>query len=274
MLRRATPRRAMKSSMHKPQQGICCSGCPHRAAYIVCKEALGRRRGRVICGDAGCAAVGEVRPAATACPGGMARLLPRYNQPVPTGTADQPGSDICVRFAPDALVAKAPSELSARVLAQAGACAVLAVNASGKPFLAHDAIEDLAGTLEQLGYEDVTVLDPFDTLRCADVLADIIAAAGAHAIVFSSPCAQLLRGNVPEPAEVDRYTCVGCQRCVQITACPALSFRPPAAFIDPEACTGCDLCGDYCRTHVILSPRGHMTQDEIRRQRFEAALGR
>ena len=64
--------------MHKPQTGIACPGCPHRAAFVVVKDAVGRGRGRVFCGDAGCAAVGPLHPAATTCPGGEAALLPRY----------------------------------------------------------------------------------------------------------------------------------------------------------------------------------------------------
>ncbi len=35
-------------------RGVSCPGCPHRAAYIACKEAMGRGRWRVISGEAGC----------------------------------------------------------------------------------------------------------------------------------------------------------------------------------------------------------------------------
>lgn len=261
--------------MRSPQKGICCAGCPHRAAYIVCKEAMGRKRSHVICGDAGCPAVGLVHPAATTCPGGMERLMPRYNVPVPAGTPEDPGSEVCIRFVLDTVVAKADQAdtYAASRVAGEGAVAVLAVLASSRAFLTHGALEGLADTLTGLGYADITVIDPFDTLRCADVLASIMAAPGTHALVFASPCAQLLRKHVPEPAEVDPYSCVGCQRCGQIVGCPALSFHPPAYHIDSEACTGCDLCLDFCRTHVILSPRGHMTPEQIRRERYAAALG-
>lgn len=283
--------------MIAPQKGISCAGCPHRAAYVVCKDVLGRKRGRVICGDAGCRAVGPMHPAATACPGGQEMLLPRYNHPVPAGTPEEPGSDVCVHFALDEDVAKsarnvaaevddavgaagdagatsasAGSPYAASVLAGEGACAVLAVLASSRGFLAHEEVEELGRTLLRLGYADVTVLNPFDTLRCGEVLKAMIEEAGVHAVVFASPCAQLTREQPLEHDEVDQYTCVGCQRCIQIVGCPALTFRPPTAFIDPNVCSGCDLCGDYCRTHVILSPRGHLSPEQRAAERLAAAL--
>ena len=73
-----------------------------------------------------------------------------------------------------------------------------------------------------------------------------------------------------EEALLDRYACVGCHRCKQITGCPALVFAPPAYQIDADACTGCDLCTAYCRTHVIYSPRTRMTPEERAAERLAA----
>lgn len=70
---------------HPIRRGVACPGCPHRAAYVACREALGRGRARVICGDAGCAAVGSMHPAACTCVGGEEALLDRYKVPVPQG---------------------------------------------------------------------------------------------------------------------------------------------------------------------------------------------
>ena len=75
--------------MRNAEPGISCPGCPHRAAYVVVKDAVGRGRGRVFCGNAGCRVVGVMHPAATTCPGGEQALLPRYRQAVPDGTAVQ-----------------------------------------------------------------------------------------------------------------------------------------------------------------------------------------
>ena len=92
--------------MHKVKHGVSCAGCPHRAAYIACKEALGRGKNKVICGNAGCSATGYMHPAATTCTGGEEALLPRYKQEVPNGgTVDQPAVVACIHFALDTEVA-------------------------------------------------------------------------------------------------------------------------------------------------------------------------
>lgn len=258
--------------MIDPQKGICCAGCPHRAAYVVVKDAVGRGRGHIICGEAGCPSVGHVHPAATACPGGQDHLLPRYNHQVPEGTPEDPGSAVCTHFALDAEVATdGGSTYGASVLAGEGSCAILCVMASSKRFLEDDAIMELGRHLQDLGYESIARADPLDTAGTGQMLSELVDEGSVHAVVFSSPCAQLQRKNPLPSAEVDPYMCVGCQRCVQIVGCPALSFRPPSAFIDPNVCAGCDLCADYCRTHVIGSERNDLSPAQRSTLRFTAA---
>lgn len=258
--------------MEKPQRGVICAGCPHRAAYVVVREAMGRGRGRVVCGDAGCRAVGPVHPAASTRPGGQEALLPRYNQEVPAGSMGKPGSERCAHFALDVdLMAEQGNRLSEERLSAEGASAVLCVMASGARFHASPGVDGLVERLRALGYGDVAAIDPFDTQGAAEAMRALLESGGAHALVFASPCAQLMRRCLPAPAAVDRLTCVGCMRCVQITGCPALSFAPPAAAIDPDRCCGCDLCADYCRTRAISSPRTGQALEMCRRARFAAA---
>ena len=254
------------------EKGIACPGCPHRAAYVVCKEALGRGAGRVICGDAGCAAVGPMHPAATACPGGEGALLPRYRQEVPQdGTFETPAVKRCIHFVTD--TAFAAEDVAERFvgLAAEGRSTVLAVLASSRAFLAREAIESLGKQALALGAEDAVVVDPLDTLRAEDVVANMLEQPGLHAVIFASPCAWLIHSDmVLQPAEIDRYACVGCHRCKQITGCPALLFTPPFYQIDTDACAGCDLCAGYCRTRVIYTPRDRMTPEERGAQRYAA----
>lgn len=259
------------------ERGIACPGCPHRTAYVACKEALGRGAGRVICGNAGCAAVGAMHPAATACPGGEEALLPRYRQAVPTGgTAEAPASERCIHFALDTEAAAEDAEARFADLATEGRSTVLAVLASSRAFLTREAIERLGDQALALGAEEAVVVDPFDTLRSEQVLDDMLERPGVHAVVFASPCARLLKHGgeagtqALEPVEIDRYACVGCHRCKQITGCPALSFTPPFYQIDAQACAGCDLCTSFCRTHVIYSPRDRYTPEERSRMRYAA----
>lgn len=258
--------------MRNAEPGISCPGCPHRAAYVVVKDAVGRGRGRVFCGNAGCRVVGAMHPAATTCPGGEQALLPRYRQAVPDGTA--PAAKVCAHFIPaeELLAADAPDAFSQ--LSQEGETVLFCVLASTARFLDSAEVEHLMGCAERLGVRSATVLDPFDTLASTEFIRGLLEAPGVHVLVFASPCTQLLRSNSPEPVEIDRLGCQGCHRCKQLTGCPALVFAPPAYTVDAEACAGCDLCADYCHAHVIMTPRARMTPAERRGERIRIAQER
>ena len=260
------------STENQTLHGVSCPGCPHRAAYVACKETLGRGRGRVICGNAGCANVGPMHPAATACPGGEA-LLDRYKVAVPMGgTSEEPACEAVIHFIPDVDLAAENAAEMLHALPAEGHVTVLAVLASSAEFLTVDALEALAARALELGCDDAAIVDPFDSQKSSDVLHGALARPGVHAVVFASPCAQLQRGEFQaEPVEIDQYTCTSCHRCQQITGCPAIAFTPPIFRIDRDACAGCDLCVEYCRTNVIYSPRSRMTPEQRSRARYAAA---
>lgn len=260
--------------MRKVERGVSCAGCPHRAAYIACKEALGRGKNKVICGNAGCTAAGYMHPAATTCTGGENALLGRYKQEVPCdGTLKEPAVEVCIHFALDTEVAAEDAPQRFATLATEGATTVLAVMVSSSAFLQPEAIEGLCERIvEDLRIDDVVAVDALDTLACTDILRDMLARPGVHAVAFCSPCAQLQGNHAPEPVDIDRIACVGCHRCKQITGCPALVFAPPAYVVDADACAGCDLCTSFCRTHVIYSPRVRMAPQERAEVRYRAAL--
>ncbi len=258
-----------------PERGIACPGCPHRAAYISVKNAMGRGRGRVYCGDAGCAVAGPLPPAALTCPGGDEALLPRYRQPVPDATSP---ATTCAHFVTDRVLIERGTKGADTAnhefdhLPREGATVLLCILASSRASLAAETRADLAQRARELGADDVVMVDPFDTLAAEQVVVSALAAPGAHGIIFASPCVQLQRGADAEAVEVDRFACSGCHRCAQITGCPALRFTPPVYTVDQDACAGCDLCSDYCRTNVIYTPRQRLTPSE-RHARRVAACG-
>ena len=88
---------------------------------------------------------------------------------------------------------------------------------------------------------------------------------------YSPPPAPSCSAASSEPVEIDQYACTSCHRCQQITGCPAIAFTPPIFHIDRDACAGCDLCVEYCRTNVIYSPRSRMTPEQRSRARYAAA---
>ncbi|MDY2777376.1 MAG: hypothetical protein SOU51_03255 [Collinsella sp.] len=260
--------------MHDPRPGILCAGCPHRAALVAIKEASRGRRGKILCGDAGCPHVGAVHPAAATCPGGDAALPARYRKDIPVdGTTSQPAAPYCIHVILDQEVASADAPGSLGSLAAEGESVILAVMASSAGHLERGDVERLGQTVLEIGAGDVAILDPFDIARCTDVLSGQLDEPGVHGAIFASPCARLLLdGEATEPVEVDPHMCVGCQRCHQITGCPALSFTPPRYTVDASMCTGCDLCTGFCRTQIIYSPRNRLSLDERRTLRLAAAL--
>ena len=256
--------------MQTVQPGVSCAGCPHRAAYVAVKEAFGRARGTLYCGNIGCKAAGPMHPAAATCPGGEEELPGRYKTHAPT--LEEKSYDICLHFATDVDLMSASNVPTADELAHEGALALLIILASERASMAKERLDEIAARCLNLGAAEVIGLDPFDTLACAEALDDLKHAKGVHAIVFTAPCAQLMADRAPAPVEIDRYACVGCHRCAQITGCPALSFAPPAYRVDPDTCRGCDLCAAYCRTHVIYSPRARMSAEERADERRAAIL--
>ena len=85
---------------------------------------------------------------------------------------------------------------------------------------------------------------------------------GPSAIIFRSPCVQLIK---PAPAlHVDVEKCTGCKACITSIGCPGVGFDPAAAgpkskdrgqaFIDPSQCNGCTLCAQLCKFDAILPP--------------------
>ena len=257
--------------MRKPQTGVACAGCPHRAAFVVVKDAVGRGRGRVFCGDAGCSAVGPLHPAATTCPGGEAALMPRYRQAVPAGDEEAPAT-VCAHFVPDRALLDPACAAELDHLAREGATVLLCVLASRRDSSAPRAKPPWSRALGSL----VAPTWPCSTRSirspASGAVFSALEAPGVHGLVFASPCAQLMVGAF-EHAEVNAFACMGCQRCNQITACPALAFVPPTCQIDPDVCAGCDLCADFCRTHTILSPRERLSPAEKHAMRVARVLG-
>lgn len=176
------------STENQTLHGVSCPGCPHRAAYVACKETLGRGRGRVICGNAGCANVGPMHPAATACPGGEEALLDRYKVAVPMGgTSEEPACEAVIHFIPDVDLAAENAAEMLHALPAEGHVTVLAVLASSAEFLTVDALEALAARALELGCDDAAIVDPFDSQKSSDVLHGALARPGVHAVVFASP---------------------------------------------------------------------------------------
>lgn len=52
-------------------------------------------------------------------------------------------------------------------------------------------------------------------------------------------------------AQVDSELCVSCGRCLKVGQCYAILMVNKKAVINPEDCTGCSTCMDFCPTDAI-----------------------
>lgn len=97
-----------------------------------------------------------------------------------------------------------------------------------------------------LGFNRVTVVDPYDLAEVERVVKEELAAEEPSIIISRRPCV-MIKGTVHKPPiKVDTDKCVGCKMCMKI-GCPAISVRDKKAVIDTTLCIGCEVCTQMCK---------------------------
>jgi indolepyruvate ferredoxin oxidoreductase, alpha subunit len=135
--------------------------------------------------------------------------------------------------------------------------------------LQHEAAEviELEPLVRALGIHHVATVDAYDVDGLETAYKELMAFDGPAVLVARRECALL-----PEirkrwvPLEVVEGACTGCGICFRI-GCPAIlkseemdaKSGKPLALIDPDACTGCEVCAQLCPHDAIL------TRDQVRR---------
>jgi len=113
---------------------------------------------------------------------------------------------------------------------------------------------DLESVVRGLGPDRLSVVDPYDLgATTAAIRASLEAKAGVGVVIARRECAiQAARRNVRHgTTTVDPDKCILCKRCIQATACPALSLGERSIEIDPTLCNGCGLCVSFCPTSAL-----------------------
>lgn len=112
----------------------------------------------------------------------------------------------------------------------------------------------IEAVLRALGVECVLHADPLNLDESIKVASQAIDFEGPSAIIFESPCIQLVRPSAP--VTINEQSCTGCKKCITSIGCPAIGFNVDAqgpksgergqAFIDTTLCNGCELCTQVC----------------------------
>lgn len=250
---------------------VLCAGCPHRGSFYAVKRALGKTPA-VLCGDIGCYTLGNAKPLDAVdtclCMGAGITMAQGFSIVEPdkkqiafvgdstffasglTGIANAVynGHDITVCVLDNATTAMTGSQPHPGT-------GVTLMGPHRKPI-------SIEAVLQALGVECIVHADPLDLEGSIDAAKRAIAFEGPSAILFESPCVQLVKPKAPVSVNVD--TCTGCKKCITEIGCPGLGFDQTSkgakskdrgqAFVDASLCNGCGLCIQVCPFKAIELP--------------------
>lgn len=250
---------------------VLCAGCPHRGSFYAVKRALGKTPA-VLCGDIGCYTLGNAMPLdaidTCLCMGAGITMAQGF-------AVTQPDKKNIAFVGDSTFFASGLTGLVNAVYNQHDITVVVLDNATtamtgsqphpgtGVTLMgAHHQGIDIVGLLRAIGFECVVEADPLAIDEARDAAATAIGFQGPSAVVFRSPCIQLIK---PKAAvAVDADLCTGCKRCITQIGCPGIGFDPDArgpksaqrgqAFVDASLCNGCGLCTQLCAVGALRVP--------------------
>lgn len=250
---------------------VLCAGCPHRGSFYAVKRALGKREG-VYCGDIGCYTLGNAAPLSTTdtclCMGAGITMAQGFS-------VAEPGKKQIAFVGDSTFFASGLTGCVNAVYNQHDVTVCILDNATtamtGKQPHPGTGVTLMGGqsepikidaVLKAIGFTCITYADPLDHAAAVAAAKEAIDFEGPSAIIFRSPCVQLVK---PAPAlKVDAQLCTGCKICINAIGCPGVGFNPQKqgpkskdrgqAFIDPGQCNGCTLCSQLCPSKAIVNP--------------------
>lgn len=255
---------------------VLCAGCPHRGSFYAVKRALGKTPA-VLCGDIGCYTLGNAMPLDAVdtclCMGAGITMAQGFSVAEPQkkavafvgdstffasglpgfANAAYNGHDITVCVLDNATTAMTGSQPHPGT-------GVTLMGPKRKPL-------SIPRVLEALGFGCIVHADPLDLDASVAAAREALDYEGPSAILFESPCIQLVRPGAP--AIVDPATCTGCKKCITEIGCPAIGFDADArgarskergqAFVDASLCNGCGLCTQVCPFGALSMTTGDQT---------------
>ena len=270
---------------------VLCSGCPHRGSFYAIKKALGKTPA-VLCGDIGCYTLGNAAPLdavdSCLCMGASIAMSQGFHiaetELAQTGAGEDKPDKKHIAFVGDStFFASGLTGLVNAVYNCHDVTIVVLDNSTtamtgGQPHPGtgatlmgdkHEGVS-IAGILKAIGFKCVLQANPLNNKAAVAAAAKALAYEGPSAVIFKSPCIQLIK---PTPAfSVDTEKCTGCKRCIREIGCPAIGFNPDAqgpqsgtrgmAFVDTGQCYGCGLCSQLCPSSALRVP-AHEQEGEL-----------
>ena len=237
---------------------IMCAGCPHRGIfYTLSKNKL------TVMGDIGCYTLGAVAPLSamdmTLCMGGSISGIHGFNKAL---GEDSEGRTVAV-IGDSTFMHSGMTGLANIAYNQSNSTVIILDNSitgmtghQQNPTTGYNIKGDPAGKInlealcKAMGFNRVTVMDPYDLAECDRVINEELKANEPSVIISRRPCALLKYVKHNPPLKVDESKCVGCKACMKL-GCPAISIKNGKAAIDTTLCVGCGVCTQMCKLGAL-----------------------
>lgn len=237
---------------------VMCAGCPHRGLFYT----LSKNKCTVL-GDIGCYTLGAVAPLSamelTLCMGASISSAHGFNTAL---GKESEGKTVAV-IGDSTFMHSGMTSLANVAYNQSNTTVIILDNSitgmtghQQNPTTGYNLKGDPAGKIDlealcrAMGFERVTVVDPYDLAACDKVIKEELAVEAPSVIISRRPCALLkyVKHNPPIKAVSDK--CVGCKACMKI-GCPALTMKNGKASIDNTLCVGCGVCQQMCKFDAL-----------------------
>ncbi len=256
---------AVKAVM-PPRPPNMCPGCPHRGVFYTLNQLKA-----YVTGDIGCYTLGFMPPLSAmdtcVCMGasiGMATGVTKVvsadeQKKVVAVIGDSTFLHTGINGLMDMVYSKSPATviiLDNRITAMTGR---QDNPASGYTLMDDPTNQvDLAMLCQALGVKNIRKVNPYDLEATKIAIQEEMNRPEPSVIITDKPCVLIKREGVFKRGiilEVEANKCSGCKACLKI-GCPAIEWRSEGgykgkAFINPQLCTGCDVCHQLCKFEAI-----------------------
>jgi indolepyruvate ferredoxin oxidoreductase alpha subunit len=238
---------------------VMCAGCPHRGIFYTLKK-----NKCMVYGDIGCYTLGAVAPLnamdLNVCMGASCSGLHGFN--LAMGEAGEQnsvgviGDSTFVHSGITGITDIAYNMTNSTIIILDNSITGMTGHqqnpTTGKNLRGEPAGKiDLEALCRALGFNRVTVVDPYDLAEVDRVLKEELAVKEPSIIISRRPCV-MIKGTVHKaPLSVKEDKCVGCKACMQI-GCPAVAFKNGKAAIDATLCIGCEVCTQMCKFGALV----------------------
>ena len=237
---------------------VMCAGCPHRGLFYT----LSKNKCTVL-GDIGCYTLGAVAPLnameMTLCMGASVSAIHGFNKAL----GEESEKKTVAVIGDSTFMHSGMTGLANIAYNQSNSTVIILDNSitgmtghQHNPTTGYNIKGDPAGKIDleslchSIGFERVTVVDPYDLAACDKVIKEELAAEEPSVIISRRPCALLKYVKHNPPLCVDKDCCKGCKACMQL-GCPAISVKDKKAVIDNTLCVGCGVCGQLCKFDAL-----------------------